>query len=189
MNDGVTAMFEVSLPPPCGCAKQEGSSKVPFEWGAGTGFKINLVVTSNMSGFAVSHIKLETPWKQTFFSWLEDPEVTDGPSRCYRFVGNSNLEFARHLVINHRLQVTRPLSAGESVEGLLLGFGYDPIPVEFTQGKMIPSFLVFYDQFSHSYKAAIELWADRSTRNLSSARPRARRRGSLFDKRDPIVRK
>lgn len=33
-----------------------------FDWGAGTGFKINLVVTSKISGFAVSHIELEPPW-------------------------------------------------------------------------------------------------------------------------------
>ena len=159
-----------------------------FDWGAGTGFKINLVVTSKISGFAVSRIELEPPWKQTSFWWLEDPEVIDGPSRCYRFVGDSTLEFPRNLVINHRLQVTRPFSAGESVEGFLLGIGCDPIPAEFNQGKMIPSFLVLYDQFARPYRAPVELWADRTTRNLPAARSRAKRRGRLLDKRDPIVR-
>jgi hypothetical protein len=154
-----------------------------FDWGAGTGFKINLVVTSKVSGFAVSHIELELPWKLTSFWWLEDPDVIDGPWRCYRFVGNGVLEFKRELVINHRLQVTRAFSAGESVEGFLLGIGCDPIPPEFSQGKMIPAFLVLYDQFARSYRAPVELWADRSTKNL---RQRARRKGRLFDKPDPI---
>jgi hypothetical protein len=158
-----------------------------FDWGAGTGFKINLVVTSKISGFAVSHIELEPPWKQSSFWWLEDPEVIDGPSRCYRFVSDSTLEFPRNLVINHRLQVTRPFSAGESVEGFLLGIGCDPIPPEFSQGKMIPSFLVLYDQFARPYKAPIELWADRTTKNPRSGRPSTRRRGALLDKRDPIA--
>jgi hypothetical protein len=37
-----------------------------FDWGAGTGFKIYLIVTSNISGFAVSHIEFELPWKSTY---------------------------------------------------------------------------------------------------------------------------
>jgi hypothetical protein len=158
-----------------------------FDWGAGTGFKINLVVTSKISAFAVSQVELELPWKQTFFWWLEDPEVIDGPSRCYRFVGDSTLEFPRNLVINHRLQVTRPFSAGESVEGFLLGTGCDSIPAEFCQGKMIPSFLVLYDQFARPYRVPVELWADRATKNLRPRRSSARQRGRLLDKRDPIA--
>jgi hypothetical protein len=146
-------------------------------------------VTSNTSGFAVSNIELELPWKQTYFWWLEDPDEIDGLSRCYRFVGASTLNFPRDLVINHRLRVTRAFLAGESVEGFLLGVGCDPIPAEFSQGKMIRAFLVLYDQFARSYKAPVELWADRTTRNLSPVRSRARRRGGLLDKRDPIGRK
>jgi hypothetical protein len=158
-----------------------------FDWGAGTGFKIHLVVTSNISGFAVSYIELEVPWKQTYFHWLEDPVVIDGPSRCYRFVGNGSLEFKRELVINHRLEVTRPFSAGESAKGFLLGFGYDPIPEKFSQGQMIPAFLILYDQFSCPYRVPIELWADRTTRNLRPRRSSVRRKGGLLDKRDPIA--
>jgi hypothetical protein len=158
-----------------------------FVWGAGTGFKIHLVVTSNISGFAVSHIELELPWKPGYFWWLEDPEVIDGPFRCYRFVGDATLDFPRSLVINHRLQVTRPFSAGESVEGFLLGTGCDPIPGEFSQGKMIPAFLVLYDQHARSYRAPIELWTDRTTKNLRR-RSSVRRKGGLLDKRDPIAR-
>jgi len=118
-------------------------------------------------------------------SGVEDPEVIDGLSRRYRLVGASTLDFPRDLVINHRLQVTRAFSAGESVEGFLLGFGCDPIPAEFSQGKMIRAFLVLYDQFARPYRAPVELWADRTTRNLSPVRSRAKRRGGLLDKRDP----
>ena len=78
--------------------------------------------------------------------------MIDGPWRCYRFDGNSTLEFARNQVINHRLQVTRPFSAGESVEGFLLGIGCDPIPAEFYSGKNDPAFLVLYDQFGRPYR-------------------------------------
>jgi hypothetical protein len=157
-----------------------------FDWGAGTGFKINLVVTSKVSGFAVSHIELEVPWKLTYFWWLEDPVVVDGPWRCYRFVGNEVLEFKRELVINHRLQVTRPFSAGESVEGFLLGIGCDPIPAEFCQGRTIPALLVLYDQFARPYRTSVDLWADRTTKNLRPRRSSARRKGALLDERDLV---
>jgi len=57
-----------------------------FDLGAGTGFTINLVVTSRVSGFAVSHIELKLPWDHTHVQWLEDPKVIDGRSRCYRLL-------------------------------------------------------------------------------------------------------
>jgi hypothetical protein len=158
-----------------------------FDWGAGTGFKIYLVVTSNIPGFAVSHIELELPWQQTYFYWLEDPLVIDGPSRCYRFFGNQSLEFERDLVLNHRLKVTQPFSAGESAEGFLLGLGFEPIPEVFTQGKMILAFVVIYDQFARKCRVPVKLWADRSTRNIRSKRSGARRKGGLFDKCDRIT--
>ncbi|HTP44140.1 MAG TPA: hypothetical protein VMJ13_06220 [Candidatus Acidoferrum sp.] len=179
-----------SLPTDALRVRQTGSiiESTAFDWGGGTGFKINLIVTSRMPGFAVSHIELGLHWKQTYFNWLEDPAEIDGPSRCYRFGVDSPFEFPRDMVLNHRLKVTQPFSAGESAKGLLLGYGFDSIPAEFSQGKMIPGFLVLYDQFSHPYHAPIELWTDRTTKNLRPARASSKRKGGLFDKRDPVKR-
>lgn len=77
---------------------------------------------------------------------------------------------------------------GKSAKGFLLGFGYDPIPEKFSQGKMIPAFLILYDQFSRPYRVPIELWANRTTKNLRPRRLCTRRKGWLLDKRDPIER-
>jgi hypothetical protein len=110
--------------------------------------------------------------------------VIDGHSRCYRFFGNQPLEFERNLVLNHRLKVTQPFSAGESAEGFLLGLGSEPIPEEFSQGRMIPAFVAIYDQFARKCRVLVQLWADRNTRNTRPAG--ARRKGRLFDKRDPV---
>ena len=159
-----------------------------FDWGGGTGFKIHLVITSNISNLAVSHFELELPWKQTYFQWLEDPLVIDGPSRLYRFNGRNILEFERSEVINHRLDVTRPFSSGESVRGYLLGFGYDAIPAGFPHGAMIPAFLILYNQLAHEFRAPLKLWADRSQKNLRRPQSGVRRKGGLLDKRDPIQR-
>jgi hypothetical protein len=158
-----------------------------FDLGAGTGFTINLVVTSRVSGFAVSHIELKLPWDHTHVQWLEDPKVIDGRSRCYRFFGNETLEFERNLVLNHRLKRTQRFSAGESAEGFLLGLGSEPISEEYPHGKMIPGFVVIYDQFARMCRVTIELWADRSARSIRPARSGAKRKGKLFDKRDPVV--
>ena len=157
-----------------------------FDFGAGTGFTINLVVTSRVSGFAVSYIELELPWKHTQVQWLEDPKVIDGQSRCYRFFGNQTHEFERNLVLNHRLKRTQPFSAGESAEGLLLGFGSEPIPEEHPHGQMIPAFVIIYDQFARMCRVPVKLWADRSTRNIRPAGWGARRKKGLFDERDII---
>jgi hypothetical protein len=161
-----------------------------FDWGGGTAYKIYLVITSEISGLAVSHFELMLPWTQegSRVQWLEDPVTIDGPSRCYRFSGNEFLEFERSLVINHRLDVTRPFSAGESARGFLLGFGYDPIPEEFPHGKMIPAFLVLYDQFTGDYRAPVELWADRMRKKRPGKPLGVPRKGGLLDKRDTIVR-
>jgi len=157
-----------------------------FDLGAGTGFMINLVVTSRVSGFAVSDIELKLPWEHTHVQWLEDPKVIDGRSRCYRFFGNETLEFERNLVLNHRLKRTQRFSAGESAEGLLLSLGSEPIPEEYPHGKMIPAFVVIYDQFGRMCQVTIQLWADRSARSIRRA-PGARPKGNLLAKRDPIV--
>jgi hypothetical protein len=158
-----------------------------FDWGNGTGFKIYLVITNHRPAFAISRFELELPWKTTYFQWLEDPVVIDGKSPCYRFVGNDILEFERSQVINHYADVTKPLSAGQSVKGFLLGFGYDSIPKEFPHGAMIPASINTYDQGANKHRSPVKLWADRMKKNLRPPQWTERRKGGLLDKRDKIA--
>jgi hypothetical protein len=160
-----------------------------FDWGGGTGYKICLVITSGIAGLAVSHFELLLPWTKqgSPVQWLEDPVVIDGPSRCYRFMGNETLEFERSLVLNHRLDATRPFSEGESARGFLLGFGHDSIPEDYPHGKMIPAFLLLYDQFAREFRAPVKLRADRMNKKRRGSALGVRRKGGLFDKRDTIV--
>jgi hypothetical protein len=160
-----------------------------FHWGGYTVYKINLVLTCGIAGLAVSHFELVLPWTKegSPVQWLEDPVVIDGPSRCYRFGGNEILEFERSLVLNHRLDVTRPFSLGESARGFLLGFEYDLIPEDFPHGKMIPAFLHLYDQFAREFRAPVKLWADRMNKKRQGTELGIRRKRSLYDKRDKIV--
>ncbi len=158
-----------------------------FDWGNGTGFKIYLVITNHRPAFAISRFELELPWNTKYFSWLEDPVALDGKSPCYRFMGNDILEFERSQVINHYADVTKPLSAGQSVKGFLLGFGFDSIPEAFPHGAIIPAFLNIYDQAGNKHGSHVKLWADRMKKNSRPPQWTERRKGGLLDKRDKIV--
>ena len=69
----MTARLAACLPTPCGYVKQAGSSRAPRSIGAPRGFKINLVVTSKMSGFAVSRVELNFRGSRPFSGGLKIP--------------------------------------------------------------------------------------------------------------------
>ena len=158
-----------------------------FDVGGGTGFKIYLVITFNTAGFAISRFQLKLPWAQTNFIWLEDPRVIDGRCPNYSFYSGESLEFERSLVINHFADVRQRFSAGESIEGYLLGRGFDSIPAHIPHGTMIPAFVILYDQFAREFRAPVSLWADRSKKRSLRAQSGVPRRGGLLSKRDVIT--
>jgi len=158
-----------------------------FDFGPGAGIKIFLTITFLRSTLAISSFELKLPWEQTFFQWLEDPLVIEGISNCYRFYGGrQRLEFERTEVLNHKLTATVSFSAGQSVQGYLLGFG-DPMPPDIQHGATIPAFIIFYDQRGREFRAPLELWADRTETKLRPERLVAKRRRSIFDDRDVIA--
>jgi hypothetical protein len=148
----------------------------------GTAFILNLSITINLPKFAISAFGLKPPWESKFFYWLEDPLVIDGTLRYYRFGSKDLPEFDRGQVINHYADVTRVFSAGASLKGFLLGFGFDSIPDEFRHGMMIPAFVIIYDQFGREHRSPVELQAVRKL-----ARPRVLRKSSLLDRPDSIA--
>jgi hypothetical protein len=147
----------------------------------GTAFILNLSITINLPKFAISDFGLEPPWESNSFYWLEDPLQIDGTSRYYRFGSRDLPEFERGQVINHRADVRRVFSPGDSLKGFLLGYGFDSIPEQFRHGTMVPAFIVVHDQFGREHRSPIELQV---VRNL--ARPRVLRRSTLLDRPDSI---
>jgi hypothetical protein len=148
----------------------------------GTAFILNLSITINLPKFAISAFRLEPPWKNDSFYWLEDPLEIDGTSRCYRFGSKDLPEFERRQVINHCADVRHVFSLGESLKGFLLGYGSDSITEQFRHGMMIPAIVVVYNQFGHEHRSPVELQV---VRNL--ARPRVLRKSSLLDCPDSIA--
>lgn len=117
------------------------------------------------------------------FHWLADPLEIDGISTLYRF-GGRDREFDRSQVINHRADVCRTLSVGQSMKGLLLGNDMAPIPDQFPIGTMFPATVVISDQFGGEYRAPVHLSVIRREKYCSSRRLEVQRRGGLFDRRD-----
>lgn len=148
----------------------------------GTAFILNLSITINLPKFAISAFRIEPPWQNDSFCWLEDPLQIGGTSRCYRFGSRDLPEFERGQVINHRANATRIFSSGEPLKGFLLGYGFDAIPEQFRHGMMIPAFVIVYDQFGRDHRSPVELQAVRNR-----TRPQVLRKSSLLDHPDSIA--
>jgi hypothetical protein len=127
---------------------------------------------------AISAFDLEVPWGGAV-RCLEDPLEVDGTSTVYKFGGKDSLEFDRDQVLNHQADVRRILPRGASLKGSLLAVGSQSIPDHFRHGENIPVFVTIYDQYSHSCRSPVSLWADRGEKLLPAAQPKAKRKGLL----------
>lgn len=154
-----------------------------FDFHGSAGYILHVAITINLPQFAIAGFKLEPPWK-TAVRWLEDPLEIDGRSLFYRFPGDEPLEFERSDVLNHRVDIRRVLSRGDSLKGSLVGIGDQPIPDHFLHGMMIPSMLIICDQFWREYRSSVSLWTDRTEKSIRSARSGMRRKRNLLDHPD-----
>ena len=149
-----------------------------FEYSAGTGVMIDLILTVNTAGIGISYFGLDLPWKPIAFQWLPDPREIDG-GKIYRFA-DTHIDFAHDQVINHRAD-NRLLSRGESIKGLLLGTDMAPIPNEFRHGQLVAVTLRIGDQLGCENRSSIALTIRRMEKRKT---PIPSRRGSLFSRRD-----
>jgi hypothetical protein len=138
----------------------------------GTGYILSLSLTVLRKPFAIAAFDLALPWMRTPVIWLSDPADGDGPRNTYQFPGRHSPEFPRDVAINHRASAQRNLSPGKCIEGLLLGFGFDPIPDYFQHGGDVVGSLVVIDQFGERHSADISFWIDRSAKMSSKKRSR-----------------
>jgi hypothetical protein len=163
--DGVTESSAFDIPP------------------CGTGYRIDVRITSNLTGvFAIADFGLELPWKD-LVNWLPDPRECAADPSAYCFPGMRSLQYSRTVVINHYADVTRTMSKGQSINGLLLGFG-GPMPDTVRHGEMIPAILSVFGQFDRKFSYSISLWADRSQKLFPESRKKAPTR-NILDHPDP----
>ena len=153
-----------------------------FEYSAGTGIMIQLVITVLAPTFVIASFDVELPWQKIGFRWLDDPLEIDESLTKYSFSGKY-YEFERKQVLNHRADVCRTLRRGQSIKGFLLGNDMAPIPDEVRDASLFPATVIIWDQYGSRYRASVELTAMRGEKYVR----RPSRRGGLFDKRDRIL--
>ena len=93
-----------------------------FDFYGTAGYVIRIVITVNVSHFAIAGFGLELPWNSCV-RWLDDPLESGGRSVVYRFGRRYHLEFERNEVLNHLADLRHMWSRGESLKGYLLGMG------------------------------------------------------------------
>jgi hypothetical protein len=155
-----------------------------FNFNGGAGYVIKLVITVNLSHFAISEFDIELPW-EGYVRWIDDPVAIGGRTDVYRFSADYPLTFERDEVLNHRVGVQRMWPRSNSLKGYLLGVGHVPIPDEFKLGAKIPALVIVRDQFFREHKSPISLSRDRTMKPVRRVWEGAGRKGRLFDHLDP----
>ncbi len=149
----------------------------------GTGYMLNLEITSDVPGLFVNrYFSLDLPWQDPQFYWLPDP-ADSGTKWDLYVVPGTKIEYPRNLVINHRTGARGKLRRGDILDGLLLGMGFKPIPDCFRHGTSVEGMLSLVDQFGRSHSSEVSLWINRSVtmdrarwKAMGLLRPRGRSR-------------
>ena len=140
----------------------------------GTGYILDLEITSNISRLIVIRdFRLDLPWLDARFYFLPDPADSGSSCDAYILPGTA-IAYPRSNVINHRTSSRGRLRRGETLDGLLLAVGFEPIPDCFRHGGSVDSMLSIVDQFGRSHSSEVSFWIDRSVtldRGRSKATP------------------
>jgi hypothetical protein len=93
----------------------------------------------------IGQYRLEPPWPESGFRWLEDPRKKVPRERDYSFpqYGPEGLE--RECVVNHRVGREGRLFPGDTVEGFLCGLGRACIPDEYQHRQRLSLRLSVFD--------------------------------------------
>ena len=108
------------------------NSAFDLDCGYGTGYRLALHVAVDLPAFKILRWELHLPWEDPQFQWLTDPSEEVSLDNMYQVSGCYRLEFPRNEVINHR----RLLRRGHSLDGLLLGRGFESIPDLYRHGQI-----------------------------------------------------
>lgn len=150
----------------------------------GFGCIVDLRITNHShTARQILRFELQLEWEDPSFSWLPDPLETGVARSPYRFPGRESIEFTRDDVLNHHADLTTKLCHGDSIQGLLLGFGFRAMPDSLRHGDFAAATLNVIDQFENVQPFRVHLWVDRSAR-LRPPRLRRGKRVKLFENTD-----
>lgn len=135
------------------------SAAVDIDCG-GTGFILSVHVAVDLPAFRILKWELDLPWEDSQFQWLADPSERVSSDGMYQIPGCVGLKYPRAEVLNHR----RTLKRGHGLDGLLLGFGFEPIPACYRHGSTIDASLLLIDEVGREFSWPVQFWADRSAK-------------------------
>ena len=152
--------------------------------GGGTGYMVGVGVRNDSYRITSPHaFRLEIPWEEERFAWLEPSSLRTPPRKVYRWPGRDSGGLPACEVLNHRLGAKGKLFPGDCLEGYLLGAGDAAIPRTYCDGQFAITKLSIFDGRGDQYEAELRL---RVTRTDSVAQPRVERQsrfgGSISEK-------
>lgn len=153
------------------------SSAFDLDGGHGTGFMLALHVAVALPTFRIWGWRLDLPWEELQIQWLMDPREQVPPDEMYQVPGRAGLRIPRDEVINHH----RLLRPGYSLDGWLIGWGFESIPDTYGHAEIIKASLVLVDEMGRDFPTPVELWADRWAKINRQKRKKSTRPG-LFEK-------
>jgi hypothetical protein len=157
------------------------SSVFDLDCGHGAGYVLALHVATKLPRFRIWRWQLDLPWEDSQFQWLDDPAEYSSCDDMYQFPGCSALKYPRTEVINHR----RELQRGRSLDGSLLGVGFESVPDSYCHGSAVNANLHLIDEMNRRLSTEVQLWVDRSARlRRKGGKATTKKRGDLFDKPD-----
>jgi hypothetical protein len=112
----------------------------------GTGYIVSIAIdNTSTKTVRIDQYRLEQPWPESGFHWLEDPRKMIPRENTYSFpqYGPEGLE--RECVLNHRIGRHGRLLPGDYIEGLLCGVGQACIPKEYYHRQRLPIRLSVFD--------------------------------------------
>jgi len=155
----------------------------------GTGYLLDLEIINQTSKtiYCSETLELRMSWEDPLFAWLPDPrenprkfsywrrerngrsKIVHATSDSYCFLGGTQLEYPRELVLNHSILQRRILAPGRPLRGLLLAQG-SPLPNHLRHGQWIEPTFSLISSRHIEYTTNIRLWIDRTEAKPKSAR-------------------
>ena len=131
----------------------------------GTAYMVSVAFHNSSPAILRLHeCRLEIPWWEPCFRWLEDPLGKVPREYTYDFPGPGPVGFERDMVLNHRLGRRGRLCPGDWMEGLLLGVGQESIPSDYRDRQCIKMRLCVFDGRGSTSGAEIKFLVNRQAK-------------------------
>ena len=128
----------------------------------GMGLMVSLAISNDSRrNLWLQEFRVDIPWWEPHFQWLEDPARKAPREFSYSFPPLGPTGFERDIVLNHRRRRNGFLGPGDSMEGLLLGVGQEPIPGNYRDCQPLDLRVWVFDQRGNRFGAGIRFLVER----------------------------